>query len=369
MAGTTSVGRMLLPEPFDGTDDVTMYITQFELLSTLQNWNRNTGDATAPVWVDDRPHYFALRLQKGAIEFYQSLPDGTKNNYANLKKAFEDHYSDKSTIYEGRLSRRVQNPGEKLEDFKADLQKLARKAFPAVDEAIRAHMVLQGFLHGVSSPEVRVELRKKQVTNIDDALKAASELDAIYKLEAETSQTVTAAAINRPEKDPLVEQVTELVRVLSIHENRERGRHRERSGDAYPSRWRNRSDSSHRSSRQSPEKNRRDNSPRFSRATGNFRSDGYRAGLKRTRDSPEPGQRHRRDSRSPGQRQSFRQRSQSRSPSPKGAAAGYSSKVRFEDERRCRKCNSTRHQSHECQSCFGCGGDDHYRKDCPFNLN
>ena len=52
------------------------YVTHFELLAELQKWKRTEGDPAREV--DERPHYFALRLQKSAIEFYRTLPQATK---------------------------------------------------------------------------------------------------------------------------------------------------------------------------------------------------------------------------------------------------------------------------------------------------
>ena len=111
--GTTS--RMLLPEAFTGSNDLESYVTQFELLAELQKWKRTEGDPAREV--DERPHYFALRLQKSAIEFYRSLQQATRETYDECVKAFREHYSEKPVVFRGRLARRVLQPGKKLTDF------------------------------------------------------------------------------------------------------------------------------------------------------------------------------------------------------------------------------------------------------------
>ena len=83
---TGSISRMLLPKPFTGSNDLESYVTYFELLAELQKWRRTEGDPACEV--DERPHYFALRLQKSAIEFYRTLPQATKENYDECVKAF-----------------------------------------------------------------------------------------------------------------------------------------------------------------------------------------------------------------------------------------------------------------------------------------
>ena len=82
--GLTS--RLLLPEVFTGSNDLESYVTHFELLAELQKWKRTEVDPACEV--DERPHYFALRLQKSAKEFYRTLPQATRENYDERVKAF-----------------------------------------------------------------------------------------------------------------------------------------------------------------------------------------------------------------------------------------------------------------------------------------
>ena len=83
---TGSTSRMLLPEAFTCSNDLESYVTHFELLSELQNWKRTEGGPAREI--DERPHYFALRLQKSAIEFYRTLPQSTRENYDECVEAF-----------------------------------------------------------------------------------------------------------------------------------------------------------------------------------------------------------------------------------------------------------------------------------------
>ena len=78
--------RMLLPEAFSGLNDLESYVTHFGLLAELQNWKKTEGDPAREV--DERPYYFAFRLQKSAIEFYRTLPQATREKYDECVKAF-----------------------------------------------------------------------------------------------------------------------------------------------------------------------------------------------------------------------------------------------------------------------------------------
>ena len=140
----TGTSKMLLPEPFTGSNDIESYITHFELLANLQNWVRTETREENDVQIDDRPHYFALRLQKSAIDFYRTLTDAQKESYDELKKALRTHYTEKPVVFRGRLARRTQSPGEKLTDFLGDLQGLAMKAYPGESKEIRDHLDVRG---------------------------------------------------------------------------------------------------------------------------------------------------------------------------------------------------------------------------------
>ena len=72
--------KMLLPEPFTGSNDFESYITHFALLSKIQTWQRKET-VNAETEIDERPHYFALRLQKSAIDFYRTLLEDTRKSY------------------------------------------------------------------------------------------------------------------------------------------------------------------------------------------------------------------------------------------------------------------------------------------------
>ena len=129
--------KTLLPEPFTGSNDFESYVTHVELLSQLQKWQRKETVNGAETGIDERPHYFALRLQKSAIDFYRTLLEDTRKTYDETVKDFGQHYNEKPVVFWGRLARRVQQPGEKLTDFFGDLQTLALKAYPQESNEIR----------------------------------------------------------------------------------------------------------------------------------------------------------------------------------------------------------------------------------------
>ena len=107
----TGFSKKLLREPFTVSNDIESYISHFELLANLQNCVGTETREGNDVQIDDRPHYFALRLQKSAIDFYRTLTDAQKASYDELKKAFRTHYTEKPVVFRERLARRTQSRG------------------------------------------------------------------------------------------------------------------------------------------------------------------------------------------------------------------------------------------------------------------
>ena len=81
--------KTLLPEPFTGSNEFESYVTHFELLSQLQKWQRKETVNGAETENDERPHYFALRFQKSANDFYRTLSEDTRKSYDETVKAFK----------------------------------------------------------------------------------------------------------------------------------------------------------------------------------------------------------------------------------------------------------------------------------------
>ena len=80
--------KTLLPEPFTGSNDFESYFAHFELLSQLQKWlGKKTVNGTETE-IDGRPHCFALRLQKPAVDFFRTLSEDIRKSYDETFKSF-----------------------------------------------------------------------------------------------------------------------------------------------------------------------------------------------------------------------------------------------------------------------------------------
>ena len=77
--------------------------------------------------IDKRLHYFALKLQKRAIDFYCTLSEDTTKGYDENIRVFREHYNEKPVVFQWRLYKRAQQRVEKFKDSLGYLQKLALK--------------------------------------------------------------------------------------------------------------------------------------------------------------------------------------------------------------------------------------------------
>ena len=304
--------KTLLLEPFTGSNDFDSYVTHFEFLSQLQKRQRKETVNGAETEIDERPHYFALRLQKSAIDFYRTLSGDTRKSYGEITKAFRQHYNEKPLVFRGRLARRVQQPVEKLTDFLGDLQTLALKAYPQESNEIREHLSLRGFLEGIENSQVRLYLRK----NLGDmdmtlvkALERALNIESVARIEEEGNEP-RVSAIRSKENTQLVN---------SINDRQENQMFQ--SQGARPKEFLR---GSERSSRDNGDRNKSTNS--YTRSSAEHRQNNYESRAR---------------SLTPGDENRSRNRShESRAEQSKAAAT-------FEKEK-CRRCGQRNHASREC---------------------
>ena len=329
--------KFLLPEPFDGTGDIGAYITQFGLLSSLQNWlkpilndqgNQRKDGQGRDLYTDKRHQIFPLRLRGNAIEFYHSLSDQTKASYDDLVTEFTRQYLEPPEFFRGSLRKRVQGESEKPTEFLADLKLLAKKAYPADSQDVKDHLVLQAFIEGLYDQRVRLELRKNQTADLDSAIKMANHLDAILRLEPTSSGGLGLGSSSSAKPtvgsiDRLVNRVDEMMNKISVGQINSTNRSRSRYHET------------------------RDKFARNRNSNHKYRS------------SPKPGSTT--DTHNPRSHS----RSASRSPGKFSRSPSNERQVRFDKDVVCYGCNRKGHLKSECKNCWNCGSSSHIRRICP----
>ena len=108
----TATPKVLLPQPSTGSNDIESF-PHFEFLAHLREWTRTEMHGGNGVEINERPHYFALRIQISATDFYRILTDANVTKYYETVRAFETHCTVKPVLFNGGLARGMQHPSEK----------------------------------------------------------------------------------------------------------------------------------------------------------------------------------------------------------------------------------------------------------------
>ena len=87
-----SSSKTLFLELFTASNDFEGYVTHYELLSQYKNGKKVNGEKES----DERPHSFALRLQKSAIDFYRTHLEDTRKSYDEMVKVFRQSLVNKN---------------------------------------------------------------------------------------------------------------------------------------------------------------------------------------------------------------------------------------------------------------------------------
>ena len=99
------------------------------------------------------------------------------------------------------ITRRDQQPGEKLTNFLGDLQILALKAYPRESNEIRDHLIQRRFFKNIESLQVRLGLKKNlgdADKTLDNALERTLHIEVVTRFEEEDNKPrVYAMQLNK----------------------------------------------------------------------------------------------------------------------------------------------------------------------------
>ena len=129
----------------------------------------------------NRPAFLKLNLTGGALRYFTSLPEATRNDLDNALTALRDRYNQtaNSEFHQIRFTKRkFDSTKESAEDYIVDLQKLAQKAFPnipataaalEVDRAgERTRRVREAFIQGMPIKYKKKLLKEPPERTVDE---------------------------------------------------------------------------------------------------------------------------------------------------------------------------------------------------------
>lgn len=195
----TEVVRIHIKVPeFDGKSSWTNYYRQFEAAAKANQWT-----ATEKVLA------LTLALRGEATDILQTV--SSQDDYNVLVKRLELRYGQTQLehVYHSQLKNRIQKQNESLQEFEADVDRLARLAYPATPDNVLERLAIQAFLDGLRDHEIRQALILARPDKLVDALARALEIEAakytstrglvrVQRMEASSEEaTIDEAVVRR----------------------------------------------------------------------------------------------------------------------------------------------------------------------------
>ncbi|XP_045540069.1 uncharacterized protein LOC123722408 [Papilio machaon] len=166
----TELTKMHLKVPeFDGKTCWSNYYRQFEAASRANSWTDS-----------EKALALTLALRGEATNILQTVSIKEQDDYNVLVKHLELRFgqSHLEHVYHSQLKNRVQKQNETLQEFEADVVRLARLAYPATPENVMERLAIQAFLDGLRDQETRRALILARPEKLVDALARALEFEA-----------------------------------------------------------------------------------------------------------------------------------------------------------------------------------------------
>ncbi|CAC5421297.1 unnamed protein product [Mytilus coruscus] len=132
------------PQPYDGTDDIEEYLSQFQIFAEVNGWDYNTMSLC-----------LASSLKIGARAILNEL-----NEFGSVHR---------SEIFRAQLQTRVRKDNESLSALSQDIKKMTCCAYPGAPSSVTDILALDQFIDALHDPKMRLRIREARPKNINEA--------------------------------------------------------------------------------------------------------------------------------------------------------------------------------------------------------
>ena len=183
---------------FSGAEDLDDYLVQFEAVALLQKWSETEKNVI-----------LLSKLEGSALS---AVNTAKTKSYSDMVICLKENFSpEQRELSLQKLQSRVQKKGENFSILAADIQRLALKAYPSVDDHTRDVIATDHFVNSILSSTIRQELRKKHPTSLSTAIKEARQILADQETESMlTRRSERAHVVEDSEMERLKEQICQL---------------------------------------------------------------------------------------------------------------------------------------------------------------
>ena len=164
---TASAKPLVLPDIFDGSKSWDDWISHFENVADINEWD----DGAKLKWMK-------VRLIGRAQKAFHHLGEEAKGENGGAKGALQLRFEPRSkqSLYRAELETRHKKREEGWAEFSEDLSVLSEKAYPALQPQAHECLAVNLYLKQISNPQVAFAVRQKQPENLDDAVTATLEM-------------------------------------------------------------------------------------------------------------------------------------------------------------------------------------------------
>ncbi|VDI66497.1 Hypothetical predicted protein [Mytilus galloprovincialis] len=158
------------PQIYDGSDDLEEYLTQFDLLAEINDWDPKT-----------KALLLASSLSGSARAILNEITDRERHDFECLVNALKNRFGsmNRSEIFRAELQTRVRMKNETLPELAQAIKKLTRRAYPDTTALVMDTLSLDYFIDAIPETDIRLRLREVGPTSINEAENIAVRLEAL----------------------------------------------------------------------------------------------------------------------------------------------------------------------------------------------
>ena len=157
------------PPDYDGTSSFYEFLVQFELISEMSRWDRNTMTKE-----------LVSCLHGSAVTVLSELQPTERMNYHALVSALKARFEpdNQSQLYWAQLKSRIRGSNESLAELAQDIRKLTRMANPSANSELREILAKDSFMDSFNDREIELAVFQSQAKTLNGCLRVAVEFEA-----------------------------------------------------------------------------------------------------------------------------------------------------------------------------------------------
>lgn len=147
-------------------------------------------------WYENRLDYLWVNLTSTALAYAESLPAGSVSTYTDLCYALERRFGDsqRAEVYKSELRLRQRREGESLPALGQEIRQLIAHAYPGIGLQGMEELAIEKFREALTDSEQRMSVHRSHARTLEDAIKAALDMESWQISERRNKQHKVRAA-------------------------------------------------------------------------------------------------------------------------------------------------------------------------------